>query len=354
MGDAGRLPGDLPDLLHHFDRALQRGRVGQLNVDDQAALVLAGDEPRGDAGEAEARQADQADVDQEHDRAEAEGPAHDPPVDVGRPIEDPVEAPEELAEDPVHRPDEEPPEHPAGDRAGEEEDEVDPPRQQGRLQAAGRCLADILTHGQAEPGAERRRQEPYGRKPPEEGKAPPRQGLLALVAVVAGLAAREDRGRSGRRHGHGVDGRDDHRRRDGQGELAEELAGDPAQEGAGQEHRAEHQRDGDDRPGDLVHRLDGGLSDRETLLEPALDVLEHDDGVVDHDADGQHQPEQRQVVEREPQQAHDGEGADQGDADVDHRQEERLPVLQEQQDDNGHQDHRRRAGCGRPPPPTRG
>ena len=30
-----------------------------------------------------------------------------------------------------------------------------------------------------------------------------------------------------------------------------------------------------------------------------LDVLQHDDGVVDHDADRQHQAEQRQVVERE-------------------------------------------------------
>ena len=30
-----------------------------------------------------------------------------------------------------------------------------------------------------------------------------------------------------------------------------------------------------------------------------LDVLQHDDGVVDHDADGQHQAEQRQVVEAE-------------------------------------------------------
>ena len=55
-------------VVDHLDRALQRGRVGQLDVDDQVALVLDGDEPAGDAGEAEARQAEQADVDQEHDR----------------------------------------------------------------------------------------------------------------------------------------------------------------------------------------------------------------------------------------------------------------------------------------------
>ena len=93
---------------HHFDRALQRGRVGQLDVDHQPALVLGGDEPRGDAGEAEARQADQADVDQEHDRAQAEAPAHGLSVGSRRPLEDPVEAPEETAQYPVHRPDQEP------------------------------------------------------------------------------------------------------------------------------------------------------------------------------------------------------------------------------------------------------
>ena len=30
---------------------------------------------------------------------------------------------------------------------------------------------------------------------------------------------------------------------------------------------------------------------------PPLDVLDDHDGVIDHDADGQHQPEQRQVVQ---------------------------------------------------------
>ena len=41
-----------------------------------------------------------------------------------------------------------------------------------------------------------------------------------------------------------------------------------------------------------------------------LDVFQHDDGVVHHDADGQHQAEQRDVVQAEAQSGHDGEGAD--------------------------------------------
>ena len=69
------------------------------------------------------------------------------------------------------------------------------------------------------------------------------------------------------------------------------------------------------------------------LSSQRLDVLQHDDGVVHDDADGQHQPEQGQVIQAEPQQAHDGERPDQETPDVDHGQEQGFPVLQEQQDD---------------------
>ena len=47
---------------------------------------------------------------------------------------------------------------------------------------------------------------------------------------------------------------------------------------------------------------------------PALDVvrraLDHDDGVVDDDADRQHEAEQRRQVDREAERRHGGEGAD--------------------------------------------
>ena len=49
----------------------------------------------------------------------------------------------------------------------------------------------------------------------------------------------------------------------------------------------------------------------------ALDVLDDDDGVVDHDADRQHQAEQRQIVEREAERRHQEEGADQRHRDGD-------------------------------------
>ncbi len=42
-----------------------------------------------------------------------------------------------------------------------------------------------------------------------------------------------------------------------------------------------------------------GLARRQAVLDVVLDRLDHDDGVVHDDADGQHQAEQRQVVQAE-------------------------------------------------------
>ena len=38
----------------------------------------------------------------------------------------------------------------------------------------------------------------------------------------------------------------------------------------------------------------------QTLFQPALDVFQHHDGIIDNDADGQDQAEQGEVVERKP------------------------------------------------------
>src|SRR5262249_9493890 len=94
VSNPGRLQSNLLDRVGYVDGAFQRGRIGQLDVRHQVALVLDGHEPSGDAGEAPARQTDQTDVDEEHDRAEAEAPAHGLAVRLRRSLEDPVEAAE--------------------------------------------------------------------------------------------------------------------------------------------------------------------------------------------------------------------------------------------------------------------
>ena len=74
----------------------------------------------------------------------------------------------------------------------------------------------------------------------------------------------------------------------------------PPNEGARHEHGAQHQGHRDDRPGHLIHRLNGRRANVEPGRHQSLDVLEHDDGVVHHDADRQHQAEEGDVVEAEP------------------------------------------------------
>ena len=61
----------------------------------------------------------------------------------------------------------------------------------------------------------------------------------------------QEHGAEGRRERERVDGRDQHRHRDGDRELAEELASNARDEADRHEHGEQHQRDGDDRRGDL-------------------------------------------------------------------------------------------------------
>ena len=75
--------------------------------------------------------------------------------------------------------------------------------------------------------------------------------------------------------------------------------GNARQKRRGNEHRAQAEGDGDHRHGDFFHRLVGRLLGREAVLDPAFHVFDDHDRVIDHDADGQHQAEEREIVERD-------------------------------------------------------
>ena len=79
---------------------------------------------------------------------------------------------------------------------------------------------------------------------------------------------------------------------------------------------------------------------RHALAQIALDVLDDDDGIVDDDADGQHEAEQRKRVERDAHRRHDREGPDQRHGNGDDRDDRGAPSLQEQDDDHDHEQHR--------------
>ena len=85
----------------------------------------------------------------------------------------------------------------------------------------------------------------------------------------------------------------------------------PDDERDGMNTERQHQRDGHHRPGHLAHRLQRRLARRHSLLDVVLHRLDHDDGVVDDEADGEHQPEQRQRVDREAEQRKQDERAEQ-------------------------------------------
>ena len=67
-------------------------------------------------------------------------------------------------------------------------------------------------------------------------------------------------------------------------------------------------------------------------------AFDHDDGVVDDDADRQHNGEQRGKIDAEAERPHRGECADDGDRNRGGRHQHGAPILQKHQDHDQHQD----------------
>ena len=135
----------------------------------------------------------------------------------------------------------------------------------------------------------------------------------------------------------GVDRAQERGRGDHQRELRIHLPGQAREERRGNEHRHQHQRDADDRAEQFVHRLDRGV----VAVQAALDIvggpLHHDDGVVHHDADGEHDREQGRQIDGEAERPHPGKRADDRDRHGGGRHQHGAPVLQEDQDHDQHQ-----------------
>ena len=146
----------------------------------------------------------------------------------------------------------------------------------------------------------------------------------------------EDRRKCGRKRER-VDARQRDRERDGERELVVQLPGDSRHERRGNEHRQQHQAGRNDRARDLRHRLLGGFVHvGDAVLKLVVDILHHDDRIVDHKSDRQHQPKQRERVNRESEDRHEREGSDDRHRDRDHRDQRCPPVLQEDEDDDEH------------------
>ena len=135
---------------------------------------------------------------------------------------------------------------------------------------------------------------------------------------------------------------DDHRdhQRDGQrdAQRLEELADHPADERQRHEDQDRRQGRADDRAADLaagpVHGQVAGLP----LGQMPRDVLDHDHGIIDDQADGHGQAAQRHQVERVSGQVEEDEADDEAQRDRERGDQGRSQALEEHQEDgNAHQ-----------------
>ena len=119
----------------------------------------------------------------------------------------------------------------------------------------------------------------------------PREPAFALFAAEQ-LRAHH------RRERQRDEARDDDGARQSEGEFAKENAGHAGDKADRRINRGERDGHGDDRQRDLVGALDRRVERRHALLDVAVDVLHHHNGVVDHEADAEHEREQRQEIDR--------------------------------------------------------
>ena len=166
-----------------------------------------------------------------------------------------------------------------------------------------------------------------------ERRAGLRVGLLLLDLSLEPPRAHHRREREADEQAH-HDG-EAHR----QAERRHEAPDDAAHEGDGEEDGDEGERRREDGEADLLRAVDRGLERLLPVLVDALvDDLQHDDRVVDDDADGEREREERDRVQREAGRAHDAERADDRRRDGDRGDDRGAQVGEEHEHDDGRAD----------------
>ena len=142
----------------------------------------------------------------------------------------------------------------------------------------------------------------------------PVEGPLAplIEPAMPGLAVRAQEARCHhRRQRQRHHQRDENRHRQRHREFAEQPADDAAHQQQRDQHRHQRNADRDDGEADFAGALERGGERLFACLDIARDVLQHHDGVVDDEADGDRQRHQRQIVEGIAERPHQRAGAEQ-------------------------------------------
>ncbi len=168
----------------------------------------------------------------------------------------------------------------------------------------------------------------------EPGIEPAEKGVGRVTAGPEQQGAE----RGGEGQGHAA--RDDDGNGDGDGELLVHQPGHAAGEGHGDEDRAQHKHNGDDRAGHFGHGLCRGLARGQAVGQVAFHVFQHHNGVVHHQADSENQAEHGQRVDGEAERVHPGECAHNGHGHGQTGDERGPPVLQKEVHHQKDQDHR--------------
>ena len=128
----------------------------------------------------------------------------------------------------------------------------------------------------------------------------------------------------------GFDQREDQARNDHEGDVAEGRSHHARHEQQGQERRHRRQDREDDRLGDLSRADDRPAHAVPALVLASMDVLAHDDGVVDHDPEHHDEGEQRRDADRNVERRQQRERAEERD-----RYAQRDPQGEAPPDDEG-------------------
>src|SRR5580704_10326766 len=132
--------------------------------------------------------------------------------------------------------------------------------------------------------------------------------------------------------------RERHQRRDRdrsghrQSELPEQAAHDAAHEQQRNEHRDQGQADRQYGKGDFARPLERRLERQNAVLDMSVDVLDHNDGIIDYEADGDGECHERYIIETEVEHVHRSERTEQRQHHGDARYQCCIEVAKKEQD----------------------
>ena len=158
-----------------------------------------------------------------------------------------------------------------------------------------------------------------------------------MQAVVRVQLGREHRYQCQRHQARETDGRSQ-----GDAEFAEYQPDVAGHERDRKDNGDEYQRRRDDSESDFATAIRRRQQRGLTALDPAHDVLQDDDGIVDDEPDREHESEQRERVDRKVQRRHHRERGDDGYGNCQRRDDRGPHRPDERVDDDQDQQNRKR------------